>query len=67
MDVSPSVVCTGPIPNQQVIPAVNCCFEWLKARQFFLAGSKDVQSYSSNALIKDQLKAMGPRRWARNT
>src|SRR3954454_11387490 len=59
MDISPSIVCTGPIPNQQVIPAVNWCFETLKARKFFLAGSQDVQSYSSNALIKDQLKAMG--------
>ena len=47
MDISSSIVCTGPIPNQQVIPAVNYCFESLKARRFFLAGSKDVQSYSS--------------------
>ena len=47
MDISPSIVCTGPIPNQQVIPAVNWCFETLKARKFFLAGSQDVQSYSS--------------------
>ncbi len=59
MDISSSIVCTGPIPNQQVIPAVNWCFETLKARKFFLAGSADVQSYSSNALIKDQLKALG--------
>ena len=59
MDITPSIVCTGPIPNQQVIPAVNWCFETLKARKFFLAGSADVQSYSSNALIKDQLKALG--------
>ena len=59
MDISSSVVCTGSIPNQQVIPAVNYCFETLKARRFFLAGSKDVQSYSTNVLIKDQLKAMG--------
>ena len=59
MDITPSIVCTGPIPNQQVIPAVNWCFETLRARKFFLAGSQDVQSYSSNALIKDQLKALG--------
>jgi urea transport system substrate-binding protein len=59
MDISPNIVCTGPIPNQQVIPAVNWCFETLKARKFFLAGSQDVLSYSSNALIKDQLRAMG--------
>ncbi|QEH31891.1 Aliphatic amidase expression-regulating protein [Aquisphaera giovannonii] len=59
MDTAPGVVCTGPIPNQQVIPAVNWCSEKLRARKFFLAGSQDVQSYSSNALIKDQLKAIG--------
>ncbi len=59
MDSTSSIVCTGPIPNQQIIPAVNWCFETLKARKFFLVGSADVQSYSSNALIKDQLKALG--------
>src|SRR4051812_9343190 len=40
MDIPSSVICTGPIPNQQVIPAVNWCHETLKARKFFLAGSK---------------------------
>ena len=59
MDIPSCIVCTGPILNQQVIPAVNWCFETLKARKFFLAGSQDIQSYSSNALIKDQLKALG--------
>jgi len=59
MDIPSNVICTGPIPNQQVIPAVNWCFEVLNARKFYLAGSQDIQAYSSNALIKDQLKAMG--------
>jgi urea transport system substrate-binding protein len=60
MDVPSSVVCTGPIPNQQVIPGVNWCFEKLKARKFFLAGcSEDIWSLVCNAIIKDQLKAMG--------
>ncbi len=59
MDISPNVVCTGPIPNQQVIPAVNWCYETLKARKFFLASSVDIQAYASNELIKDQLKALG--------
>ena len=38
---------------------MNWCFETLNARKFFLAGSQDIQSYSSNAVIKDQLKALG--------
>ena len=60
MDLPSSVVCTGPIPNQQVIPGVNWCFEKLKARKFFLAGcSQDTWSLVSNAIIKDQLKAIG--------
>jgi len=60
MDLSSSIVCTGPLPNQQVIPAVNWCFATLKARRFFLAGcSEDIWSIVSNAVIKDQLKAMG--------
>jgi ABC-type branched-subunit amino acid transport system substrate-binding protein len=58
MDVSSNVVCTGPIPNQQVIPAVNWCVETLRARKFFLAGCQDIQSYSSGALVKDQLNAL---------
>ena len=60
LDLPSSVVCTGPIPNQQVIPGVNWCFEKLKARKFFLAGcSQDTWSLVSNAIIKDQLKAIG--------
>jgi len=35
MDLPSSVVCTGPVPNQQVIPAVYWCLETLKARKFF--------------------------------
>jgi len=59
MDFSPNVICTGPLPNQQVIPAVTWCFETLKARKFFLAGSTDVFSYAVNTIVKDQLKALG--------
>jgi urea transport system substrate-binding protein len=59
LDITSSIVCTGAIPNQQVIPAVYWCFETLKARRFFLAGSQNIQSYSVNAVIKDQLKALG--------
>jgi urea transport system substrate-binding protein len=59
LDLSLNVVCTGPLPNQQVIPAVNWCFETLKARKFFLAGSSDVMSYAIHTIVRDQLKAIG--------
>lgn len=59
MDFSPNVICAGPLPNQQVIPAVTWCRETLKAQKFFLVGSDDVLSYAVNTIIKDQLKALG--------
>lgn len=59
LDLSQNVICTGPLPNQQVIPAVNWCFETLKARKFYLAGSADVMSYAIHTIVRDQLKALG--------
>lgn len=59
MDFSPNIICTGPLPNQQVIPAVTWCRDALKAQKFFLAGSDDVFSYAVNTIVKDQLKALG--------
>lgn len=59
LDLSQNVVCTGPLPNQQVIPAVNWCFETLKSRKFFLVGSADVMSYATHTIIQGQLKALG--------
>lgn len=59
MDFSPNIICTGPLPNQQAIPAVTWCRETLRAQKFFLAGSDDVLSYAVNTVVKDQLKALG--------
>ena len=59
LDLSQNVICTGPLPNQQVIPAVNWCFETLKARKFYLIGSSDVMSYAFHTIVRDQLKALG--------
>ena len=49
----------GPLPNQQAMPAVSWCVDSLKARKFFLAGSRDVSSYAVHAVVRDQLKALG--------
>jgi len=57
-DESPSIVHTGPLPNQQVIPAVNWCYQDLGARKFFLAGSTDIQSSFTHELIQDLLKTL---------
>ena len=59
LDLSQNVICTGPFPNQQVIPAVNWCFETLKARKFFLAGSDDVMSYASHTIIQRPAQGAG--------
>ena len=59
MDISPSIVCTGPIPNQQVIPAVNWCFETLRPGSSSWSARRTCGRTRSNAIIKDQLKAMG--------
>jgi urea transport system substrate-binding protein len=60
LDLTSSVATTGPIPNQQVIPGVNWSFESLKARRYFLTGSRgDTVSQVCSAIIKDQLKALG--------
>ena len=59
MDSTSNVVCTGPIPNQQVIPGVNWCFETLKARRFFLAGC--TRGYRVAGFQRDyQRPAQGP-------
>ncbi|WP_165252435.1 transporter substrate-binding protein [Paludisphaera soli] len=59
MEVSVDMIGTGPLPNQQAVPAVSWCFETLKARKFFLAGMADVSSYAIHAVVGDQLKAIG--------
>ncbi|AOY76438.1 urea ABC transporter substrate-binding protein [Clostridium formicaceticum] len=58
MESSPNIFYTGAAPNQQIVPAV----EWLlenKGKKFFLLGSDYVFPRTANAIIKEQLKAMG--------
>ena len=59
LEQSPNIVYTGAAPNQQVIPAISWCFENRKARKFFLVGSDYIWPHCVNAIIKDQLKALG--------
>ncbi|MDG3004879.1 transporter substrate-binding protein [Paludisphaera mucosa] len=59
MEVSSDIIGTGPMPNQQAVPAVSWCLETLKAKKFFLAGISDVSSYAIHAVVRDQLKAVG--------
>lgn len=62
LEQSPNIVYTGAAPNQQVIPAVNWCREVLKAKKFYLIGSDYVWPHCVNAIVQDQLKALGAER-----
>jgi urea ABC transporter urea binding protein len=59
LEQSPNIIYTGAAPNQQVIPALSWCYEYLKARKFFLVGSDYVWPHCVNEIAKDQLKALG--------
>ncbi|WP_422929862.1 urea ABC transporter substrate-binding protein [Singulisphaera sp. PoT] len=59
LEQSPNIVYTGAAPNQQIIPTVKWSYDTLKARKFFLVGSDYVWPRAVNAIVKDQLKALG--------
>ncbi len=58
LEQSRNIVYTGASSNQQIIPAVKWSFDNL-GRRFFLVGSDYVWPHSVNAIIKDQLQALG--------
>ena len=59
LEQSRNIIYTGAAPNQQIIPTVKWSFDELKAKRYFLVGSDTVWPRSANAIIKDQLKALG--------
>ncbi len=58
LEQSPNVVYTGAAPNQQIIPAVKWCSDNI-GKRFFLVGSDYVFPRTANAIIRDQITAMG--------
>jgi urea transport system substrate-binding protein len=58
LEDSPSIVYTGAAPNQQLIPAIKWSFDRLGQR-FFLVGSDYVFPRTANAIIRDQVTALG--------
>ena len=56
---SPNLVSIGPLPNQQIAPAVAWCQEAMSARRFFLIGTDDPWSRSAGAFLGDQLAGIG--------
>ncbi|MGB0909825.1 MAG: urea ABC transporter substrate-binding protein [Nitrospirales bacterium] len=58
LEQSPNIIYTGAAPNQQIIPAVKWAFDHL-GKSFFLVGSDYVFPRTANAIIRDQVKALG--------
>ncbi|HEY0256328.1 MAG TPA: urea ABC transporter substrate-binding protein [Candidatus Methylacidiphilales bacterium] len=58
MEESPNIIYLGAAPNQQIIPAVKWTFDNLGHR-FYLVGSDYVFPRAANAIIADQVKALG--------
>ncbi len=58
LEQSPNIIYTGAAPNQQVMPAVSYCLEKL-GRRVFLVGSDYVFPRTANAIIRDQVRALG--------
>ena len=57
-EASPNIIYTGAAPNQQVVPAVEYCYEHL-GKKFYLLGSDYVFPHTANSIIKAQLKELG--------
>ena len=58
IEQSPNIVYTGAAPNQQIIPAVKWVFDHL-GKRVFLVGSDYVFPRTANAIMKDQMAALG--------
>lgn len=61
LEQSPNIVYLGAAPNQQIIPAVKWAFDNLNSRRFYLVGSDYVFPRAANAVIGDQVKALGAK------
>jgi urea transport system substrate-binding protein len=59
LEQSPNIVYLGAAPNQQIIPAVKWAFDNLGSRRFYLVGSDYVFPRAANAVIGDQVRALG--------
>jgi urea transport system substrate-binding protein len=58
IEQSPNIIYTGATPNQQVIPAVSYAMEHF-GKRVFLVGSDYVFPRTANAIIRDQVRALG--------
>ena len=59
LEQSPNVFYLGAAPNQQILPAVKWAFAFLEMRRFFLIGWDSVYSRVTNAILHDEIDALG--------
>ena len=59
LEMSSNIVYNGATPNQQIIPAVQYCYAFMKKRRFFLVGSDYVFPRTADAIIRDLLADLG--------
>ena len=59
MEQCPNIFYTGAAPNQQIIPAVQWAYGFLRKKRFFLVGWNSVYSRAANAIIRDEVEALG--------
>ena len=57
-EASPNIMYMGASPNQQVVPAIDYCFEHL-GKKMYLIGSDYVFPHTANKIIKAQLEHLG--------
>jgi urea transport system substrate-binding protein len=59
LEVSPHVVYLGPVPNQQILPALRWLVGFEGKKRWFLIGSDYVFPHTANAIISDEARARG--------
>jgi urea transport system substrate-binding protein len=59
LEQSPNIVYGGPVPNQQIVPALKWLAGFENKKRWFLVGSDYVFPQAANAVIRDQVKSIG--------
>jgi urea ABC transporter urea binding protein len=59
VETSPHVVYTGATPNQQILPAVDWCFDRKPGARFFLAGSDYIFPHTAHAILRHRIEEKG--------
>jgi urea transport system substrate-binding protein len=61
LEQSPRIVYLGPVPNQQLLPALDFLTDTLKKKRFVVVGSDSIFPRAVAQIVKDHLKTKGGR------